>query len=69
MDQGALNSAVYDLQRNFGGIEEWAKIVNDSITDHATHLDKNNERFNVIRQAKPRSARTMSSSAKTWLRS
>ena len=50
MDQGALNAAVYDLQRKFGGIEEWAANVNDSITDYATHLDNNNERLDVIRQ-------------------
>ena len=50
MDQGELNSAMYDLQRKFGGIEEWAKVVNDAITDHAGRLDKNNERLDVIRQ-------------------
>ena len=49
-DQGALNAEVYDLQRKFGGIEEWAAIVNDSITDHAKHPDNNNERLDAIRQ-------------------
>ena len=50
MDQGALHAAVCDLQRKFSGFEEWAAILNDSITDHATHLDNNNERLDVIRQ-------------------
>ena len=50
MDLGELNSAMYDLQRKFGGIEEWAKVMNDAITDHAGHLDKNNKRLDVIRE-------------------
>ena len=39
MDQVARNVADYDLQRKFGVIETWAVVLNESITDHAGHID------------------------------
>ena len=39
MDQTQISMAIRDLQLKFTNIETWATTVNDSITDHAGHID------------------------------
>ena len=39
LDGAAASRAIYELQRKFTAIENWANGVNANSADHATHID------------------------------
>ena len=45
MDQTQISMAIRDLQQKFASIESWAVTVNDSVTDHAGHIDHQKARI------------------------
>ena len=44
LDPNALNQFLYALHYKVEAIEKWAVVVNDSITDHAIHIDETRAR-------------------------
>ena len=44
LDPDALNQFLYALHYKVEAVEKWAVVVNDSITDHATHIDETRAR-------------------------
>ena len=39
MDHGGLSRAIYELDRKFQSIENWAKKVNEAVGEHANQID------------------------------
>ena len=45
LDQQQVSMAIRDLQMKFSRIDDWAVTVQESVTDHAGHIDHHRDRL------------------------
>ena len=49
VDIGMLNVVVYEFQRQIAPMEPWATSVNETLADHAGHIDHGRTNLRVVR--------------------